>query len=100
MKKLFLQLEGGESVVTEDVVGVFDMDSATASDATRDFLKAKQKSMQVVSLASDLPRSFALVREPYGSRVYISGLSAETVARRTGDLTDIVTQNRSVNKND
>ncbi len=100
MKKLFLQLEGGESVVTEDVVGVFDMDTATVEEATRDFLSAKQKAMQVVSLASDLPRSFALVREPYGSRVYISGLSAETIVRRTGDLTDIVTENRSVNNND
>ena len=84
--------------MTEDVVGVFDMDHATAEEATRDFLAAKQKAMQVVSLASDLPKSFALVREPYGSRVYISGLSAETIARRTGDLTDIVTENRSVNK--
>lgn len=84
--------------MTEDVVGVFDMDTATAQEATREFLSAKQKAMQVVSLASDLPKSFALVREPYGSRVYISGLSAETIARRTGDLTDIVTENRSVNK--
>ncbi|MBQ3002597.1 MAG: hypothetical protein IJD82_02580, partial [Clostridia bacterium] len=73
-------------------------DSATVEEATRDFLSAKQKAMQVVSLASDLPRSFAFVREPYGSRVYISGLSAETIARRTGDLTDIVTENRSENK--
>lgn len=86
-------------MVTEDVVGVFDMDHATAEEATRDFLKTKQKEMRVVSLASDLPRSFAVVREAYGSRVYISGLSAETLVRRTGDISDIVTENRSEKNN-
>ena len=86
MKKIFLQLEGGESVIAEDVVGIFDMDQATQEEATRLCLTEKQKAMQVVSLASDLPRSFVLVREPYGDRVYISGLSTDTVAKRGSDF--------------
>ena len=75
MKKIFLQLEGGESVIADDVVGIFDMEEATMEEATRIFLTQKQKSMQVVSLASDLPKSIVLVREAYGDRAYISGLS-------------------------
>ena len=86
MKKIFLQLEGGESVVAEDVVGIFDMDEATEEEATRICLSEKQKAMQVVSLASDLPKSIVLVREAYGDRVYISGLSTETIAKRGSDF--------------
>ncbi len=88
--RLFLRLEGGESVVCEDVIGVFDMENATTEAATREFLKKSQRELQVVSLASDLPRSFVVVREAYGSRVYISGLSSETIVRR---MTDPVEKN-------
>lgn len=88
MKIPFLHLEGGETLVAEDVVGIFDMDIATMEEATRDFLTEKQKRMQVVSLASDLPSSIVLVREAYGDRVYISGLSTETIAKRTDDLSE------------
>ena len=84
----FLHLEGGESLIAEDVVGIFDMDQATGEEATREFLKESQKQMQVVSLASDLPRSFVLVREVYNDRVYISGLSTETVVKRSNGLSD------------
>ncbi len=88
MKKIFLQLEGGESVIADDVVGIFDMDEATMEEATRIFLTQKQKSMQVVSLASDLPKSIVLVREAYGDRAYISGLSTETIAKRVTHFID------------
>lgn len=77
---MFLQLEGGESIVGEDVIGIFDMDEATVGEGTRIFLREAQKQMRVVSLASDLPRSLVVVREEYGSRVYISGLSAKSIA--------------------
>ena len=77
--RMFLQLEGGESIVEEDVLGVFDMDEATASEGTRLFLREAQKQLRVVSLASDLPRSMVVVREEYGVRVYISGLSAQSI---------------------
>lgn len=88
MKIPFLHLEGGETLIAEDVVGIFDMDQATVAEGTREFLTEKQKRMQVVSLASDLPRSVVLVREAYGDRVYISGLSTETIAKRSNDLID------------
>ncbi len=73
-------------MIAEDVVGIFDMDQATQEESTRIFLTQKQKTMQVVSLASDLPKSFVLVREAYGDRVYVSGLSTETIAKRSSDF--------------
>ena len=86
MKTPFLHLEGGETLIAEDVVGIFDMDLATVEEGTREFLAQNQKQMQVVSLASDLPKSIVLVREAYGDRVYISGLSTEAIAKRSYDL--------------
>lgn len=82
MKTPFLQLERGEGLRTRDVIGIFDFDFATRSEDTRAFLTLAQSEMRVVSLASDLPKSIVLADEAYVSRVYLSGLSAESVCKR------------------
>ena len=83
MKQIFLQLERGEGLRARDVIGVFDFDGATVSADTRNTLKQAQSEMKLTNLASDLPRSIVLADEPYGTRVYTSGLSVETIVKRS-----------------
>ncbi|MBQ0093002.1 MAG: DUF370 domain-containing protein [Clostridiales bacterium] len=83
MKQMFLQLERGEGLRARDVIGVFDFDAATVSAETREALKQAQSEMKLTNLASDLPRSIVLADEPYGTRVYTSGLSTETIVKRS-----------------
>ena len=83
---MYINIGNDMAVREKSVVGIFDMDLATVEEGTREFLAQNQKQMQVVSLASDLPKSIVLVREAYGDRVYISGLSTETIAKRSYDL--------------
>ena len=67
----YLQLDQGESVDKDEIIGIFDIDTASVSRDTRGALKRISGSFGTVNLCSDLPK-----------RAYISGLSVESVVKR------------------
>jgi len=69
-------------VNAQDVVGVFDMESASSAQRTREFLKKAQSEKRVVNTADDLPKSFVVCVGPAGPMVYLSVLSSGTLQRR------------------
>ena len=80
---MYLHLGQGLVVPKEDVIGVFDMEYATWSRHTRKFLSQCEDAGEVVDVSTDLPRVFALcVSEEEDERVYLSQLSAQTLAKR------------------
>lgn len=56
-----LALGVGVSVPTEDILGIFDMDTATVSAVTKKFLNTAQKQGQVSVVGEELPKSFVVV---------------------------------------
>ncbi|MBP5230793.1 MAG: hypothetical protein ILO68_03600 [Clostridia bacterium] len=84
MRKLFLTIENGEGIRTADLIGVFDFDEATRSEATGNCLKRAQKSFRLVNAANDLPKTLILKEEAYGDRIYLSGLSSDIIIKRIG----------------
>lgn len=81
-----MYLHLGQEVVVrnKDVVGIFDLENTTVSAHTRRFLAEAEKNGQVVSVSSELPRSFVIVRDGGGNEtVYISQLSTATLLRRS-----------------
>lgn len=44
----------------DDIIGIFDMDSATVSFDTRKFLRQTEKRGALISAARDIPKSFVL----------------------------------------
>ncbi len=75
---------GGETVLrSENIIGIFDTDSATVSKHSRALLNTaeKQKKVRTVSL-NELPRSFLLVKEKNEIVLYLSPVSASTLIRR------------------
>ena len=78
----YLFLENGEGIRERDVIGVFHLDAVTQSEHTRKSLTDMQKSMRIVNVANDLPKSLVIVDEAYGSRMYLSGLSSNTIIKR------------------
>ncbi|MBQ3087625.1 MAG: DUF370 domain-containing protein [Clostridia bacterium] len=75
---------GGETVLrSENIIGIFDTDSATVSKHSRALLNTaeKQKKVRTVSL-TELPRSFLLVKEKNEIVLYLSPVSASTLIRR------------------
>ncbi len=81
MKK-YLQLEKGESIDKDEIIGIFDIDTASMSPNTRDIFKRKEEETGVISLSNDLPKSFLLCDNEYTDRIYITGLSTESIRKR------------------
>ena len=93
---MYLHLGQGLVVPKEDVIGVFDMEYATWSRYTRKFLSQCEDAGEVVDVSTDLPRVFALcVSEEEDERVYLSQLSAQTLAKRWEEEILLIESNES-----
>ena len=77
---------GNEEIRKKNIIGVFDLDTATVSKKTRDFLAAAEKQGRVTLLTYDLPRSFILTEEADGGRIYLSQYSAATLLARAEEI--------------
>ena len=80
---MYLHLGQNTVVDTEQLLGVFELDNATVSKHTRDFLARAQKEGRVVNVSMELPKSFVVCRDKEGETVYLSQLSSATLLRRS-----------------
>ena len=83
----YLQLEKGESIDKAEIIGIFDIDTATVTKNTRDYLFLKEKEGRCITVSYELPGSFVVCADKEGNEtVYISQLSASTLLKRTEDV--------------
>ena len=82
---MYLHL-GQETVVRlREVVGIFDMENATISKYTRQFLADAEKGGRVCNVTMELPKSFVGCVDRDGTEtVYISQISSATLLKRAG----------------
>lgn len=79
---MFLHL-GNETVInTDDIIGIFDLETTTVSKHTRKFLADAEKNGRVINVSYELPKSFIVTNEEGFEKVYIAQLSAVTIANR------------------
>lgn len=80
---MYVHLGSSVSVPTADIVAIFDLDNASISKHTRNFLKSAQDEGMVIAVGEDLPKSIVLCC-PKGSwqRVYLSPLAPATLQGR------------------
>lgn len=69
---MFIHIGESKVVRARDIIGIFDMDSATVSLVSRKYLSSAQKQGRVKSLGFDLPRSFIVMRD---KTVYLSSIT-------------------------
>ncbi|MBQ9553061.1 MAG: DUF370 domain-containing protein [Clostridia bacterium] len=81
---MYLHL-GQDTVITiENILGIFDLETTTVSKATRDYLSKATKDRRVVTVSSELPKSFVVCRnENGGTTVYVSPISPSTLLKRS-----------------
>lgn len=80
---MYLHL-GQESIIrTKEILGIFDLDTASLSRDTRAYLAAAEKAGRVVTVAEELPKSF-IVTANAPHTVYLSQISAGTLKKRSG----------------
>lgn len=68
---MFLHLSQECVIDKEDVIGVFDMDTATISPETRRFLRECEQKKLLRWVAKDLPKSLVLTKDA----VYLASLA-------------------------
>ncbi|WBY64449.1 MAG: DUF370 domain-containing protein [Thermocaproicibacter melissae] len=87
---MFLHLGQDIVIRMKDVIGIFDLETSTISNTTRDYLAAAQKAGQVVSISDEMPKSFILCQDSKGKIiVYTSQISTATLLKRTGFTDEI-----------
>lgn len=79
-----MYLHLGDEVMAKNrqIIGVFDLDTATVTKTTRDFLSDAQKKGIVVNISENLPKSFVLYEENGQFKVFVSPLATSTLRRR------------------
>ena len=80
---MFLHLGNGRSVNTENVIAIMDIEKASTSRITRDYLNRAGKSGWVSYCSFDMPKSFVVTLDrDLTERVYISSISPQTLQKR------------------
>lgn len=79
---------GGDAVVNDkNIVGIFDLDTASVSKKTRDYLNAAEKNGDTVYASYDLPKTFAVcANKNYKNKVIITAVSAQTINKRAQNI--------------
>ena len=73
---MFVHIGENKVVRKKDILGVFDMDSATISNVTRKYLKNAGKEGKIVVLGLDLPRTFIVMKD---KTVYLSSIPSSSI---------------------
>lgn len=87
---MYLHL-GQETVVrTDEIIGIFDMETATISKHTRQFLADAEKGKRVFNVSMELPKSFVVCMDKeHTETVYISQISSATLLKRAGFMDEL-----------
>ena len=72
---MYLHIGNGKSVKRKDIIGIFDLDTATVSKITKNFINKSQREGKVTYFDSDLPRAFILLDEGGKTKVRLSRIS-------------------------
>ena len=80
---MYLHIGKEKIIKTDQIIGIFDLDTATISKATRNYLAAAEKSGEVVNVTTELPKTFIVCKEDGKRTVYISQISSSTLNKRS-----------------
>ena len=73
---MYLNLGADYYVLTEDIVGIFDLDTANTQTGTKEYLKDAENNAMLIYAGYELPKSFVLTVD---GTVYFSQYSAKVL---------------------
>ncbi len=79
---MFLHVGNGKSIRKNKIIGIFDLDTATVSSITKNYINKKQKDGLVEYEDTDLPRSFVVYDDKDGERISLSRISTSGLKLR------------------
>lgn len=75
---MYLYLGGEKAVKTDEIIGIFDMDTSTVNKATRDYLSKAEKEKRVIYVNYELPKSFVVCED----KIYVCPFNTSTLLKR------------------
>ncbi len=76
---MYIHTGSGRLIQAENIIGIFDMDTSTVSEITKEFLTASQREGRVILTSYELPKSFILTAD---DMVTLSQLSPPSLSGR------------------
>lgn len=76
---MYLHIGNEKLIRNKKIIGIFDMDTATVSPITKDFLKTKENQKKTIISSANLPKSFVLTDD---DNICFSGLSTAALSGR------------------
>ena len=83
---MYLHLGENTVVKTEEIIGIFDMDTSTISKWTKKYLSNATKNGRVINVTMELPKSYVVCNEKNEIKVYISQISSTTLMKRKNQI--------------
>ena len=90
---MYLHIGNGENIRTDDIIGIFDLDTATVSAQTKKYISSKEKEGAVEYTDFDLPRSFIILSEKKKEKVKLSRISSVGLIQRIEGEIDSYNEN-------
>lgn len=79
---MYLQLSQDIILCSSDILGIFDMDNSTIAKSTRDFLYLAEREGRVITVSTELPKSFVVCETSEQCVIYLSQLTPITLYKR------------------
>ena len=80
---MYLHIGNGESIKTDEIIGIFDLDTATVSKITKKYISSKEQEGRVEYTDYDLPRAFIICGEKKSKeKVKLSRISTQGLVQR------------------
>ena len=73
---MYLHIGNGKSIKTHNIIGIFDLDTATVSKTTKKFMNKKEKEGVMEYEDYDLPRAFILFDDKKKYKIKLSRISS------------------------
>ena len=77
---MYIHIGSGKVIRKKNIVGIFDLDTASHEKDTREFLKKAEKDGILEVCGDGLPKAFILTSE---KKIYLTTLSAKSLFGRT-----------------
>ena len=82
---MYLHAGNHKNIRLTDIIGIFDTDNVTVSEAGRKFLSNAQRQGILISAKEEIPKSFIVYREKGKTKVCFSQLSSTALVGRMSE---------------
>lgn len=94
---MYLHVGQNTVIRTGEIIGIFDMETSTLSQTTRQVLARAEKEGKVVNVSMEMPKSFLICQNEKGEMTcYITQISTATLLKRSGARLDLRGDDRNL----